>query len=88
MASLLKLVSYNSHGSGCGRLEFIDKLLQSNDFILIQEHWLQECQFVIYDQSLVSVCHHCVSGMNPADINRCGKPFGGCAILWKKNIKM
>ena len=39
----LRIVSYNCHGWSNGK-SFVPKLLQDRDFLLIQEHWLADCQ--------------------------------------------
>ena len=55
------------------------------DFCFIQEHWL-------FDDHLNDVREICsdflsvgVSGMN-SDTLRCGHPYGGCSILYRKSL--
>jgi len=38
----LTVTSYNSHGLGVGRVEYIAKLITESEIIFIQEHWLYE----------------------------------------------
>ena len=52
-----------SQGSGPGRFEYISKLINENDFVLIQEHWLMECQFYLYSKHVNDINAHCVSAM-------------------------
>lgn len=86
MADNLSIVTYNSHGSGTGRLEYITKLMQQHDIVLIQEHWLLSCELNKYAERLapVAACIHGISAM--PDDELVGRPHGGCAILWKKNL--
>ena len=83
--SCLSFVSYNSQGSGTGRKEYISKLIEDNDFTFVQEHWLSENQFDSYKTDLNKCGGHCVSGMSGKDFLQ-GRPYGGCAILWKNDI--
>ena len=85
MNNYLSLASYNSQGSGPGRFEYISKLINENDFVLIQEHWLMECQFDLYSKHVNDINAHCVSAMPSNNINH-GCPYGGCSILWKKSL--
>ena len=32
--------------------------------------------------------YHAVSAMDDANIARRGRPYGGCAIIWKQNLKL
>ena len=88
MAGSLTVITYNSHGSGVGRLEYIKKLLSKSDFVFLQEHWLQECQFQSFFSKLPQIQYHCVSGINSTDLSHSGRPHGGVAIIWKNNIKV
>ena len=44
-----------------------------------------KCQFVLYNRNLKEINKHCVSPMHSNLLNS-GRSFGGCAILWNKNI--
>lgn len=79
----LSLVSYNSNGFGAGKPEYVKHLLSKHDFVLIQEHWLQEGQFDVLN--IQSSCVHAVSGMDTSDLLH-GRGYGGLAILWGKNL--
>lgn len=81
----LSIVSYNSQGSSPSRVEYVNKLVNLYDFVLIQEHWLRSCQFKQYENKFNNACSHSVSGMSD-DMLLNGRPFGGCSIIWKKNI--
>ena len=85
----INIASYNCKNfRGPLRSEFILKLLNECDFILIQEHWLLETQFHMFDVSSndIPVAYHGVSAMNQA-IQKQGRPFGGVAIIWNSQIK-
>ena len=86
MKSKISIASYNSHGSGAGRLEYIKSLFKRHDILLIQEHWLLPQQFHFYNNNIPDCNSECVSGMRDSE-PILGRPFGGCAILWNKNIQ-
>ena len=67
------------------RTEYINKLLVKHDFIFVQEHWLYESQFNSYQSKLNDCCCHMISGMSGQYINN-GRPYGGCAIIWKNSL--
>lgn len=83
---VLKLISYNSRGFGPGKPEYIRKLCKSHDILLIQEHWLLESQ-INNLQRLIPECNFMgISGIEEGELLQ-GRPYGGCAILWNKNLK-
>ena len=79
------ILSYNSQGSGPGKLEYISQLLHDHDLVLLQKHWLMASQFGIYSQQIKDCYSHCISAMSSTEILQ-GRPYGGCSILWKKNL--
>lgn len=88
MATNLKLSisSYNSQGSSPSRMAYISKLLENNDFVFIQEHWLRKCQFNMYNV-LQNANLHSISAMDD-EVLSIGRPFGGCAIIWKNSLML
>ena len=84
----IKLSSFNCKNfNNQFKQAYVGRLLQENDFLLIQEHWLYESQFHLFEEldQKTGVCVHGKSSMDPG-ILRQGRPYGGSAILWKSNI--
>ena len=88
----LKIASYNCKNfngihSDLKRL-FIQNLFKNCDFVLLQEHWLFDTQFCVFDDVLPgkSVSYVSKSSMNAA-VQHTGRPHGGCAILWKTDMQ-
>ena len=52
----------------------------------VQEHWLLPQQFHVYNTSIPDCYSHCVSAMTGSELLM-GCPFGGCAVIWNKNIQ-
>ena len=86
MASVYTFTSYNSHGIGKDILDYIQKPTNVSDFVIIQEHWLHEKDNNYFKKNLCNVKSHAISGMNPTELLQ-GRPFAGCAILWKSNLQ-
>ena len=83
--TVLKICSFNSHGLGPGRMDYIKQLCNDCDFVLLQEHWLFDTQFSRFEKEISNISSHCVSGMDSSCL-RYGRPYGGCGILWRNNI--
>ena len=47
--------------------------------------FLMDNQFGIYSQQINDCYTHCMSPMSSSEM-LCGSPYGGCSILWKKNL--
>ena len=84
-SELITIASYNSRGLSDNRKSIIKELLSANDIVFIQEHWLFNEQ--LHHIGELSNCHmcHAKSGMEMEVIHQ-GRPYGGCAIFWKKNL--
>ena len=85
MFSKFSLASYNTQGSGTGHIEYVQKLINTCDFVLIQEHWLGNNQFPYYERYIPGINTHCISAMDDSMVS-CGRPFGGCAIIWRQSL--
>jgi hypothetical protein len=82
----LRITSYNCHGCSDTRAPYMRILLQQCEFLFIQEHWLADNQ--LYTLSSICDTHisHGFSEFDNDDIIR-GRPYGGCAILWRADLK-
>ena len=85
MDKKVSLCTYNSQGSGCGRFEYINKLLINSDIVLVQEHCLAENQFYLFNKHLNNVNFHSITPMESGEIIN-GRQFAGCAIIWKYSL--
>ena len=88
MASL-RISSFNcKYFNGTLKKNFCKELLDTCDFLLIQEHWLYEDNFHKFDEidCNINICKSGKSAMDASFI-RSGRPHGGCIILWRDSIK-
>ena len=84
----LSVISYNCkhfNSNNVFKIDFIENLMLNVDFMFLQEHWLYKSQF----DKLQSICNGvnviATSSMDES-APRAGRPYGGCAILWKQNL--
>ena len=88
MGKQLKLATYNCTGFGPGKPEYISRLIELHDFVLIQEHWLHVSQFHRIKNIPVEgakILSHDVSAIYD-NIFTQGRGFGGCSIIWKSIV--
>ena len=61
MDKQLLFATYNSHGHGPGRCDYIQKLCNRNDFVFVQEHCLLDSQSQFFENKLAGIRAHSVS---------------------------
>ena len=83
----LGFASYNSRGLGPGKMDYIAQLCGSHDFVLVQEHWQLPSRLSIFTESIDGICSHAVSAIDDTELLM-GRPFGGCAILWRSSLRL
>ena len=82
---VLSICSYNSQGLGDGRIQYIDKLCEQHDIVLVQETWLLKDNLSVISDKVNNMCGHGVSAVDDAQL-LVGRPHGGCSILWKRSL--
>ena len=86
MADTLKFVSYNSGGFAQDKRTFIECLLADTDILFIQEHWLNHGNLGELDKVAINHVPHGESGMPVGILRGPGRPYGGVAIYYSKEI--
>ena len=84
---IIRFSSYNCRGFNEAKASYIIRLLQLCEFLFIQEHWLADSQLHLLNNLCNTHISHGSSGFNK-DIILSGRPYGGCAILWRADIKV
>ena len=86
----LSICSYNVHNFHKRsvrpmKFAFMQSLLSNHTFLCIQEHWLYESNIKSVIGELKQGCN--VIGCSPMneDVQRIGRPYGGCAIVWESS---
>lgn len=83
----ISIISYNTQCANDAKLPFLQELFGLADFLLLQEHGLCKSQFGWFDKLQNGIGKHGVSAMKE-DVLLKGRPHGGCAILWKRDLKL
>jgi len=84
---LLRFVSYNSRGINVTKQAYLRRVLADCDVLMLQEHWLSEDQLSSLNTLSIDHLAVAVSGFgNESVLN--GRPYGGCAILWRKTLSV
>ena len=81
----LSITTFNCKGWKPRNFPYLQKIFQSCTFLLIQEHWLFECEFQKLTNILPNSAYHALSSMRDDQLIR-GRPYGGTAILYRENI--
>ena len=82
----LRFLSYNCKNfNNLCKLDFLRECFESHDFMFLQEHWLYKSE--LYKLSVLGSNVNVIgtSGMEE-EACRLGRPYGGCAILWKAQL--
>ena len=82
----LRIASFNCEGFNEHKQDFIKlRLLLDNDLVFLQEFWLLESTLTKINSLSTNFFSIATSGVNTSEVLH-GRPYGGVAILWRKNI--
>jgi len=87
MADLIHLTvtSYNCRGFNNSKIMYIQALLSKATVLFLQEHWLADGQLCKLGDIDSNYVFNAVSGFDSTEVLS-GRPYGGCAILWRSDI--
>jgi hypothetical protein len=80
-------MSFNCRGFNTSKSSYIKSLLNDDNVTIFtfQEQWLASGQLHTLDNIDSDYSSVCISGFGNDEILS-GRPYGGCAILWRSNI--
>ncbi len=81
----LKIVSFNCRSLKKSLVE-IQELCDTHDIVLLQEHWLLPFELSMLNTIHSSYVANGQSAVNLSDDVLSGRPYGGTAILYRKNL--
>jgi len=84
-SDFLTLVTYNSRGFNTKKQQFVKSLLARCSVLFLQEHWLSDGQLPMLGNLDTNFAHIGISGFGNTNILS-GRPYGGCAILWRSDL--
>ena len=85
--SNISIVSYNCKGFKSRNFNYLKKLFAVSDILLVQEHWLYNFEFSVFNKVLPNCRYIAKSSMQSDTINY-GRPYGGIAIIWKDTLSI
>ena len=88
MAGKLKITSYNCNGFKNRNFNYINEIFKKCDILMLQETWLYSFEHKHFPKVIPNCQYNAISAMDEANVSRLGRPYGGVAILWNKNLKM
>ena len=88
MDSKLKLTTFNCQGFKERMYDYVNEVFMQSDLLLLQETWLYNFEHSNFNKFIPNCQYYAVSSMGEAELQRRGRPFGGCAILWKRNLNL
>ena len=84
---LLKFTSYNCKSFGEDKYKICKELITNSTFVLLQEHWQYERQFINNVKSIMPNIDCVVTSPMNENLTKLGRGKGGVAIIWRNNIK-
>ena len=88
MAGKLKITTFNCQGFKERMYDYVKEIFKASDILLLQETWLYDFEHSNFANIIPNCQFYAISGMDSANVHRQGRPYGGCAVLWKKNIAL
>ena len=79
------ICSYNCRGYNLIKKRYVEYLLSRSSVLFLQEHWLSENQCALFDDLSSNCSQYAVSGFSNDEVLM-GRPFGGCAIVWRHDV--
>ena len=86
MEGKLKYSTFNCQGFKHRMYKYIKNKFKDCDVLLLQETWMYNFEHKMFSKIIPDCQYHAVSTMDEAEVRRLGRPYGGCAVLWKKNL--
>ena len=85
---MLRICSYNTKGFKYRNFNYLKSLFRDHDIMFIQETWLFDFESITISNVLPNSIFASTSAMDSSDVNRRGRPYGGCAIICKNNYSL
>ena len=84
----LIVTSFNCTGFKFRNYDYLKELFRKCDILLIQETWLHKFQHSQIENVLDGCQYHAMSAMDESDVGRVGRPYGGCAVVWHRDLAL
>ena len=68
--------------------DYVTDVFKKCDILILQETWLYNFEHSLFTNIIPDCQYLAISAMDEAEIGRKGRPFGGCAVIWHKNLAL
>ena len=86
-SNIFSIATYNCKGFKFRNFNYISKLFDKIDILMLQEHWLHDFEFDTFNKILPHSKYVAKTSMNNNTINM-GRPYSGVAIIWKNSLTL
>ena len=80
--------SFDSEGFKARNYDFLHEVFNKCDILFLRATWLYQFEHYQFINILSDCQYHAVSAMHDADVHRRGRSYGGCAVLWHRDLAM
>ena len=84
----LKITSFNCQGFKFRNYNYVKEIFKQCNILMLQETWLFNFEHNNFIKEIPDCHYYAISDMDEADVSRVGRPKGGVAILWHKDLKL
>ena len=88
MECKLKITTFNCQGFKFRNYSYVNEIFKQCNILMLQETWLNSFEHKNFIKEIPNCQYHAISGMDESDVSRVGRPKGGVAILWQKDLKL
>jgi hypothetical protein len=84
-SSKMRLSTFNCKHFKVDRLDYVKQVFAQCDFLFLQEHCLFQSNLDKLSHICSDTAYCAVSGMDEHKLLS-GRPYGGCAIVWRSSL--
>ena len=84
----LKITSFNCQGFKFRNYNYVNEIFKLCNILMLQETWLFNFEHNNFIKEIPNCQYYAISDMDEAELSRVGRPKGGVAILWQKDLKL
>ena len=82
----LKITSFNCLGFKFRNYEYIKQIFNECNILILQETWLYNFEHKNILNVIPNCQYYAVSSMDEHVLRSAGRPYGGLAVLWHRNL--
>ena len=84
----LKITSFNCQGFKFRNYTYVNEIFNQCNILLLQETWLFNFEHKNFIKEIPNCQYYAISDMDETNVSHVGRPKGGVAIIWHKDLKL